>query len=171
MKKLFLVSVVALATVGFVSCEKDEVDNEAPVIKLIAPEDDEPIKPGSEIHFEVNFSDNVALGTYKVNIHGAFDGHSHNHAVTRIAGDSAIFEKTWLEQEFIAAGESPISGKRATMVHHHKIVIPTEINKKPLKSGHYHFMVYCTDKAGIESFTAREIFISYDAKEHDHHHH
>lgn len=170
MKKLFLSSIVALAAVSFVSCEKDEVDNKAPVINLIAPENDEPINPGSEIHFEVNFSDNVALGTYKVNIHGAFDGHSHNHAVTKATGDSLAFEKTWLEQEFIAAGEEPISGKRSTTVHHHKITIPTEVNGKPLRSGHYHFLVYCTDKAGIESFTAREIFISYDAEEHNHHH-
>lgn len=170
MKKLFLVSFAAILAVGLLSCEKEETDNQAPTISLIAPEDEEPIKPGSEIHFEVKFEDNVALGSYKVNIHGAFDGHSHNHTKTGSTGDSLAFEKTWLEQEFVRAGEEPIAGKRSVTLHHHKMTIPTEINGKPLKSGHYHFLVYCTDKAGIETFTAREIYISYDAEEHDHSH-
>lgn len=169
MRKLLLAGIIAISAINFISCEKDEIDDMAPVINLIAPENDEPVKPGSEIHFEVVFSDNVALGSYKVNIHGAFDSHGHNAAVTRATDDSVAYEKTWLETEFIAAGEEPISGKRLATVHHHKIKIPTDFNKKPLKSGYYHFMVYCTDKSGIESFVAREIYISYDAEENNHH--
>lgn len=160
MKKYFLTTVIALIALSFVSCEKNEADNQAPVIHLVAPEEDEPVKPGSGIYLEAVFSDNVALGKYKVNIHGSFDGHSHGHAAVRAAEDSVAFEKTWLDDEFVVAGEEPIAGKRSVTVHHRKIVIPTEINGKPIKEGHYHFMIHCTDRAGNESLAAREIVIS-----------
>ncbi len=185
----FLMSLILLGAATFVSCEKEEVDNEKPVIRLIAPEEDEAIRPGSDIHFEVEFSDNVGLASYKVNIHGAFDGHTHSAAVqgtalgtndsvdgTRAESDdteSEAFEKTWFESDFIALGDEPIAGKRGATVHHHHMTIPETITVngivKPVKEGHYHFLVYCTDESGLESFIAREILISSDAEEHFHH--
>ncbi len=177
MKKnvLFLTSLILLGTAAFTSCEKDDVDNEKPVIRLIAPEEDEEIRPGSDIHFDVEFSDNVALASYKVNIHGAFDGHTHSATLsTRAEEEGEPFERTWLESEFIALGDEPIAGKRSVTVHHHHIVIPETITvdgvEKPIKEGHYHFMVHCIDEAGLERFVAREIVISSEADEHDHHH-
>src|SRR5690554_5179724 len=177
MKKnvLFLTSLILLGTAAFTSCEKDDVDNEKPVIRLIAPEEDEEIRPGSDIHFDVEFSDNVGLALYKVNIHGAFDGHTHSATLsTRAEEEGEPFERTWLESEFIALGDEPIAGKRSVTVHHHHIVIPETITvdgvEKPIKEGHYHFMVHCIDEAGLETFVAREIVISSEADEHDHHH-
>jgi hypothetical protein len=113
----------------------------------------------------VTLSDNEALASYKVNIHGAFDGHEHS-ATTRATEDSVAFEKTWMDSDFIVLGEEPIAGKRSVTIHHHLIEIPETVNGTPLKEGHYHFIVYCTDQAGQESFIAREIEISYDAVEH-----
>ena len=172
MKKLFLVSIVLLSTFVMISCEKNKKDTEKPTIKLIEPENGDALKPSDKgIHFEVEFADNEALGSYKVNIHPAFDGHTHEQAAPQFAaGDSIAFEKTWLESEFIAAGEQSISGKRNTTIHHHKIVIPTTVNGKPLKEGNYHFMVTCLDKAGNEKFVVHNVKISYSAKEHDHEH-
>ena len=69
---LFLAGLMILGGTVFASCEKEEVDNEKPVIHLIGPEEGEAIRPGSDLHFEVEFSDNVGLASYKVNIHGAF---------------------------------------------------------------------------------------------------
>src|SRR5690554_389103 len=171
---LFLMSLVVLGGTLLTSCEKEEIDNEKPVIRLIAPEEDEAIRPGSDIHFDVEFSDNVALGSYKVNIHWG-EGHTHSATLsTRAEEEGEPFERTWLEREFIALGDEPIAGKRSVTVHHHHIVIPETITvngvEKPIKEGHYHFMVYCTDEAGQEAFVAREIVISYDAEEHDHDH-
>lgn len=172
MKKLFLVSIVLLSTFVMISCEKNKKDTEKPTIKLIEPENGDALKPSDKgIHFEVEFTDNEALGSYKVNIHPAFDGHTHEQAAPQFAaGDSIAFEKTWLESEFIAAGEQSIEGKRNVTIHHHKIVIPTTVNGKPLKEGNYHFMVTCSDKARNETFVACNIKISYSAKEHDHEH-
>ena len=155
-----------LVNTFLLSCEKTELDNEKPVIRLISPQEGEAIKPGGDLHFEVEFTDNVALGSYKVNIHGAFDDHTHSAAAfTRAEGDSSSepFEKTWLEVDFIALGDEPIAGKRNASIHHHHILIPENV-----KEGNYHFLVYCTDDAGLESFVAREITLSSDAEEHPH---
>lgn len=165
---LLLATVVAMMF-GFVSCQKEK-DTEKAKINLIAPEEHEAIKPGSDVHFEVELSDNEALGSYKVNIHYAGDGHTHI-SPRRQAENSVEFGQTWLEQDFINAGErEAIEGKLSAHIHHHHITIPADINGKQLKEGHYHFMVYCTDKAGNEAFVAREIEISYSAEEHDHDH-
>ncbi|NLD24051.1 MAG: DUF4625 domain-containing protein [Bacteroidales bacterium] len=186
MKKLVLISTfVLIAVFGLVSCDNENLDNERPVVKIVSPMEDELVKPGNDIHFEVELSDNVALASYKVNIHGAFDGHEHGDgytrygfATTRAASDSDEFTRTWLESDFIALGEEPIAGKRNASVHHHHMEIPTTIirtidgeqKEMPLREGHYHFMVYCTDESGQESFASTEIYISYDAEGHDHNH-
>ena len=47
--------------------------------------------------------------------------------------------------------------------------IDGEVVESPIKEGNYHFIVYCTDDSGQESFVSTEIHISYDAEEHDHH--
>lgn len=170
MKKLFLVSILAIGTLCLISCKEQFRDTEKPVINLIAPIEDEAIKPGSDIHFDMQLSDNEALKDYKVNIHGAFDGHTHS-APRRSPGDSIAFEQTWTEADFIKLGaKESIDGKKNASIHHHYIVIPEKIDGKPLREGHYHFVVYCTDRAGNESKVAREIKISYTAEEHDHHH-
>jgi hypothetical protein len=173
----FLVIIIFSGLIS-VSCDKIEIDNQKPVIKVIEPFEDEHVKPGDAVHFKVEFSDNIALASYKVNIHGAFDNHSHNSTVmsTRAATDSIAFEKTWMETEFITLGESPIAGKKIVTVEHQHIVIPTTIRRTvngvieemPLREGHYHFIVYCTDESGQESFVAKEIFISNDEDSHQH---
>ena len=172
-KSLYLAGIVLLGAVAFMACDTENTDNEKPVITVMEPAEDEAVMPGSAVHFVVQFADNVALASYKVDIHSAFDGHTHNAAVngaigTRAATDSVAFEKTWLESDFIALGETPIAGKKQAYVAHQHIVIPSTVNGKPLKEGHYHFIVYCTDSSGQESFIAREIVIAYDAVEHEH---
>ncbi len=168
MKKVFFTTVMAISAFVFLSCEKKSIDAERPVIKLIAPEEEEGIKPGADIHFDLELTDNVALGSYKVNIHPNFDG--HHHAVARGANvNDGGFNKTWEEKEFIAKGEEPVKGKKSAKIHHHHIVIPREINGKPIKEGEYHFMVHCTDMAGNDNYVARNIIISSGAEEHEHH--
>lgn len=122
-----------LAFVGiFSSCEKDEADTVKPVIEIIAPENKEVIQTGSEIHFEVDFSDNIELKSYK-----------------KTETTPWHFHKSW---NFDA-------GKKNAHIHHHEIVIPTQIDGKEVATGHYHFMVYCIDAAGNENWTVVEIEI------------
>ena len=168
------------AVTAFTACAKEELDNVKPVIVVTSPAEEEAVRPGSAIRLEVSLSDNEALASYKVNIHGAFDGHGHSAAagknaatvatdygtelsgiITRATTDSVAFEKTWLESDFIALGETPIAGRKQAAVAHQHILIPENMNGKPLREGHYHFIVYCTDQSGQESFVAQEIVLSY----------
>jgi hypothetical protein len=156
MKKIFnffAICLTAILFLAFVSCKEDS-DTEKPVINLIEPEEDDILHIGDDVHFEVEFSDNEMLASYKVDIHPNFDGHTH--AVTK--GDDEpedfTFQRTWT-----------ISGKNAA-VHHHDIVIPE--NATP---GLYHLMVYCTDAAGNESHIAVDVELSHEeGEEHEHEH-
>lgn len=156
MKKYILFSIISLAlTLTFASCDKDDddnVDTTKPVIELEEPENGDELLIGADIHFECDFSDNEALGSYMIEIHSNFDGHSHKAKTTR--GEEPFFFKKSYD----------ISGLRNTHVHHHDVVIPE--NAAP---GNYHMVVYCTDAAGNQSLVARDIILSHDADEHHHH--
>lgn len=144
----FSLIIFILAIAGmFSSCEKDEADTEKPVIEVSGPEADKVLYVGSEIHFEVDFSDNVELKSYKVDIHDNFDGHTHKS--TKHEGTAWHFQKSW---DFDA-------GQKNTHIHHHEIAIPTEIEGEKVATGDYHFMVYCTDAAGNESWVAIDVEI------------
>ena len=107
------------------------------------------MKIGAAVHFEMELSDDTELRSYKVDIHNNFDGHNHTKAVFETV--DFTYSKSW-----------DVSGLKNTLVHHHEIVIPE--NATP---GNYHLMVYCTDKAGNETYVARKIVLSYDAVEHE----
>lgn len=165
MKKLILVTVLIITVVIFSSCEEKQIDSQRPAINLKSPVEHESIKPGTEIHFDAVLTDDLALKSYKINIHASFDGHNHS-ASTRASTDSVAFDKTWTEADFVKLGDEAIFGKKEVNLYHHHMAIPTEIGGKPLKEGHYHFIIYCTDEAGNESSVASEIEISYNAEEH-----
>lgn len=182
MKKNLLVSLFAVSALILSGCSDDkDVDNQKPVVKIISPSEDEVLKPGSEIQFDVELSDNDALAAYKVNIHGAFDGHTHSDTRSEEVDDteeSVEFSRNWTEADFVKQGETPIIGKNSVHIQHSLMTIPETVSIKkdgvtkdmPLKEGHYHIIVYCTDKSGNESFEAKDIVISYDGEDHDHVH-
>lgn len=145
MKKSKYILVLLLFISIFItpSCEKHDADTEKPVITISGPKENDTLYIGSGVHFEADFSDNIALKSYKIDIHNNFDGHSHKSILT----DDSIafsFQKSWNFDE----------GLKNAHIHHHEIEIPNEIDNKPIKPGAYHFMVYCTDAAGNESWTA-----------------
>jgi hypothetical protein len=136
---------------------KEDSDTTRPVINLIAPAEDDTLQIGSEhgVHFDAEFSDDVALASYKVEIHNNFDGHGHDE--TRSSNEEIVtvdfeFNQSWT-----------ISGRNVD-IHHHEIKIPE--NATP---GAYHLMVYCTDAAGNESHIAVDVVLSHEAgDDHDH---
>ena len=167
-----IVLLMLAAAIAFSGCDSNEIDTAKPQILLSEPAEEEAHAPGSAIHFVVTLSDNVALASYKVNIHGAFDGHTHSAvqpSFTRATdAEPYPFERTWMESEFVAQGEEPIAGKQQVIINHRLMVIPDSIEGRPVKEGHYHLTVYCTDSSGQESFIAREIEIAHEAGEHLH---
>lgn len=153
-KFAFLGMLTVVSTALFVSCSSDDdADTTKPVIDLHEPEDGEEILIGDEhgMHIEMDLSDNEQLSSYKINIHNNFDGHEHP---AKAAAAGEVFEITKVYD---------ISGLKNTHIHLHDIIIP-----ETAAPGKYHLMVYCTDKAGNETYVARNIVLSHDAEEHHH---
>lgn len=152
MKKIILYTALGLmTTVSFLACS-DDADTTGPVIELIEPEDGDSLLIGSTngIHLEMNLSDNGMLQSYLIEIHSNFDGHSHSTKTTEETTPFS-FHKSY-----------DVPGLRNCHVHQHEIMIPSDATL-----GKYHLMVYCTDKAGNQSFIATNIVLSHDAKEHE----
>lgn len=140
MNKYFHHTAVVLlfaAAIFFSACSKEEVDNQKPVIEIEEPLDHAHFHPGDIIHFDAEFSDNVALSQFKIDIHYGGD-HGHKNSATTLK---------W-SYEYI--GE--LSGRNKHI--HMDIPVPAHA-----QAGEYHFLVYCTDKAGNEAFVALEIEI------------
>lgn len=144
--------------VSFSACDEDEADTTKPVITLDEPEDGDSLRIGESVHFECDFSDDEALGSYLIEIHNNFDGHGHKISSSQTRGEDT--------EAFYFKKSYDISNLRNTHVHHHDIVIPE--NATP---GAYHLIVYCTDAAGNQAMVARDIILSHDAESHHHHDH
>lgn len=149
MKTTFSLFLAAIA-LFLISCEEEAGDNTKPQIILIEPANDDTLAIGEDIHFEADFSDDVELRSYKIDIHSA-EGHEH---------------KSTLEGEFSYSHSwELVSGIKETHQHHHEILIPEGVEE-----GKYHFMVYLLDRAGNESWVAIDVYLSADYHSDDDNH-
>jgi len=127
------------------SCSTDDgaTDTVSPSITIITPQDQDEFELGETIQVKLEFTDDVSLASYKVDIHFAGDGHSHD--------SRGEYEEWDFEMEGTLSGTSQII--------HTEIEIPEISNGKPIKEGEYHFGVYCLDAAGNETVAWRKIKI------------
>ena len=146
-KTVFMFLALLSASVFFWSCSSDETDTEKPVIEISSPADHAHFHPGDIIHFDAEFSDNVGLKQFKIDIHWG-EGHDHK------SGQHDDHGHAW-SYEYI--GE--LYGRNKHI--HMDITIPEDA-----KHGEYHFLVFVTDKAGNEAFVALEIEIEDDHDDH-----
>ncbi|MDR2954291.1 MAG: DUF4625 domain-containing protein [Prevotella sp.] len=152
---LSIISLTALF-ISFTSCSNNDGDTTPPVINLIAPAEGANIKIGSDIHFDMEVSDNEMLKSYKVEIHENMSNpHDHKSKTGENETEYFSYQNTW----------NDINGLKSKKVHHHDITI-TE-NATP---GAYHLVVYCVDTAGNESHVARNIILSHDGEDGEHYH-
>ncbi|MCD8264335.1 MAG: DUF4625 domain-containing protein [Tannerellaceae bacterium] len=142
----------------FTSCDKDDETNDTtpPAIKLISPAEGVVLQIGEKIYFETEFSDNTKLASYKVNIHSAAghthgdDEHEHGHG-----DDTESYEYN---------GSWNLPAEQTASVSHTEIVISDEAT-----NGDYHFMVYCSDQFGNESYIVINVILSgREDRDHDH---
>ncbi|WP_424492383.1 DUF4625 domain-containing protein [Salinimicrobium sp. GXAS 041] len=161
-KLVYLFSITA--SLFLASCSEDDdviIDTEAPEISIAEPHDEEEIAPGGEIHFDALFTDNVELASYKIEIHSAFDGHTH--AMTKQEDHQ---DNPWSYSEVYT-----IENGQTSFEAHHHIPVPAEIGGEAISEGHYHFGVYVTDAAGNEEQAFLEIHIAGNHDDHDDHEH
>ncbi|MCP1996787.1 DUF4625 domain-containing protein [Flavobacterium sp. HSC-61S13] len=149
MKTIKIFSIIALgAFFSLASCSSDDnnVDTVRPNLNLKAPAEGAVLVAGKDVHFDMEVSDNVMLGSYKIDIHNNFDNHNHPSSVSFKEAEPTVdfvFNRVWA-----------LDGQKNADIHHHEIIIPA--NATP---GKYHFVVYLLDAAGNETKEARNITI------------
>lgn len=156
MSKYFLLAAVLI--LAACSSDDDDVDTTKPVIEVIKPaaeEGEEHIHfhQGDTFDFEAKFTDNVALKSYKVNIHFG-EGHEHSVVMKSATED----DHDHIEWEYDADGDLEGTEDRAVISG---IEIPE--NAEP---GEYHLGVYCFDVAGNESIVWMELEVEEEGHEH-----
>lgn len=146
-KNPFILLIVGLLFV-FNGCSADEIDTESPEISILSPDNEQHFHPGEIIRFEAIFSDDMELSQFKIDIHYGGD-HTHKSTLS----DEA-------EWSYDHIGD--LSGRE----QHLKLDIDIPGHAK---HGEYHFIVFCTDMAGNQSWTGVDIFIEDDdGDDHDH---
>ena len=149
MKTTYLFSIVLLIFSSFVFVACDDDNTEAPVIELISPAEKDTLRIGGNVHLEMNLSANEMLASYKIDIHKEDGPHGTKAGVSgNILGENNKWD---------------VSGYKNKHVHNDEIVIP-----KGVEEGEYHFMVYCLDAAGNESYMVRNVILSHTGGEIDH---
>jgi len=91
---------ITMAFAAFsISCDSDVKDTTKPVIILHEPAEGDTLFIGHEVHLDIELSDDIKLGSYKVDIHSNFDGHGHAAPAlvkSETAADVAwSFSKSW----------------------------------------------------------------------------
>jgi hypothetical protein len=155
MKKIqFLLGVFALAIISSCSGDDAEIDTEYPVIDISAadsfPIQCSTIERGQTITFKAVFNDNVALGSYSLDIHHNFDHHTHSTEVESCEMDAVkkpVKPILYINNYSIPDG---VKNYEATA----KITIPADVDP-----GDYHFMIRLTDKEGWQTLKGLSIKI------------
>lgn len=91
MKRFIMLPVVMFAVI-FIGCKKEDDhpqdplvdDNQKPVVIIEAPSDGSVHIGGNSLNIKLLITDNINLSQYKIEIHNAFDGHSHGKMMTSL---------------------------------------------------------------------------------------
>jgi len=116
------------------ACSVDpSIDLDPPHIEVNDPADGSKAEAGSYILFNALFSDNQALGTFSIDIHNAFDGHSHG----RIQEDPDLIKFSFRKNYDLP----PVTAHLIALPQ--DILVPAET-----QAGPYHFIVQAIDAEG-----------------------
>lgn len=136
---LILLSVLMLVGVALIpSCKKP--DEEKPTLILEKPMEGQIFDSGTTMHVEGIAKDNVGLSQLKIDIHDAFDGHTHG----RLSGSATAFSVVRI-----------VNLKGKEFKFHEDIDIPLNT-----LAGEYHVTVSVVDEAGnLSDVVERDIII------------
>ncbi len=145
MQTLKKYGIIAFIAASAIACKKDKesIDTEKPTIDISAatafPKQCSQIRRGSSFTFRAKLSDNVALGSYSIDVHHNFDHHSHSTEV----------EECTLEpikkpvKPFVLVKSINIPGQPQQYDAQFQIDVPADVDP-----GNYHFMIQVTDQSG-----------------------
>lgn len=138
-----------------VSCQKDaDIDQEVPEILLEAggtfPLQCTDLQRGESYEFQFTFRDQVALGSYSLDIHHNFDQHTHSTELLSCAYDP----KKVPVQPFVFIRDYSIPAGAKDFTARVSLTIPSDVDP-----GDYHLMVKLTDQAGWSTMKGLSIKI------------
>lgn len=139
---------VSFAVVSCSDSDSSDLDTTKPTIAIESPTDHQEVEPGSQLNIKALLQDEIALASYKVEIHSAGDGHQHR---TVTLDNKVPFT---YENVFEIEGNPKV----------HQVDYLIEIPENA-KEDHYHVGIFCIDAAGNQSQQFVEIFIG---EEHNH---
>ncbi|MBK9291882.1 MAG: DUF4625 domain-containing protein [Bacteroidetes bacterium] len=132
-------------------CNKAEVDDQKPVIDFgfegASPLPCDTLQLGDTLRLRVRMSDNVELGSFRVDIHHNFDHHSHSTEPISCELDP----KKPATNPFAFIGVFDIPAGRREYEALVNIALPLQNQNGPLQGGDYHFFISLTDKTGWSS--------------------
>lgn len=140
--------VLAFSALTFFSCSKENVDNEKPVIDVsIAnafPQNCDTLYFGEAFILKVLLKDNVALGSFSIDVHNNFDHHSHSTEVTACTFDSI---KTPVNP-FVFIEQFSLPEEQGTYETSFSVMVPSTNGNGVYDEGDYHFFMSLTDHEG-----------------------
>ncbi|MDR1718552.1 MAG: DUF4625 domain-containing protein [Dysgonamonadaceae bacterium] len=141
----------AILTIALLSCGgEDEKDMQKPEIQIGYPHNCAELQRGERYTFRAQFTDNIELGSYNIEIHHNFDHHSHSTDSEECESDAA---KTPVNAWVFNQDYAIPAGSR-TYTANVEITVPADID-----AGDYHFMVRLTDRSGWQQLAAKSIKI------------
>ncbi|MFW5700868.1 MAG: DUF4625 domain-containing protein [Cyclobacteriaceae bacterium] len=117
---LFSLLIMAAALI-FSGCDDEEVDVTLPSVSNVTINDmseNIQVNPGSTMHFDAVFSDDVRLGQYKLDIHDNFDGHSHGGRTTNVDAWDTTFVEELIGKTQEVHQDIKVPGNAATGPYH-----------------------------------------------------
>lgn len=138
------------------SCSRDSetIDTEYPVIDFTwtdaFPVQCSTIERGETFVFKASFSDNVALGSYSLDVHHNFDHHTHSTEVN----DCDMEPVKTPENPFLYIKTFDIPGNPTTYEASTEIEVPADVDP-----GDYHFMIRVVDREGWQTMKGLSIKI------------
>ena len=152
-KKFLTISAAAFCLCGSMSCNKDEdkKDTEKPSFDNTGatPVEGGKYLPGDTIFVHQIFRDNEELGSFNIEIHNNFDGHSHSTETAKTISKHGDHEHGDVENAWVFNQSYDIPSGQKVYTADLKIPIPETIAE-----GDYHFMIRVTDKAGWQEIKA-----------------
>lgn len=138
------------------SCEKDNaMDTEVPVIHLEAsetfPQQCAVLKRNETFEFQFTFSDNVALGSFSLDIHHNFDQHTHSTELSSCdfqPKKDPVNPFVFIQDYTIPSGSTSYKAKVS-------VTIPPDVD-----TGDYHLMIKLTDQEGWSTLKGLSITIT-----------
>jgi len=149
------VIISGLLIVTIIGCKKSGQpepvvpDTTDPVISIIQPTAGQSFVPGNTIAFQSNFSDNVKLSSFAIDI-------------TKVVASGFILKNvpTQVDWSYTKASTSFNPGVKQQTINLTDIIVPLDISGKPVTKGKYYFKVTCLDAAGRSVTNGVEININ-----------